>query len=126
MASMTAEEGVAALATAVNRGGRQADVADALGGEHGYLVNQLAYGFALGIMRKCRFALRGADEPVASCGSIMYPLATDPGEDAIARDDHPYHDGELTCNAVRGALVTLSGVGIHSNDWRAPLWWGWK
>lgn len=124
--SATAYGAVQMLGAAVNRGGRQADVAEAIGAEHGYLVNQIVYGIALGVIRKCRFALRSdATEPVASCGSIMYPLAVDPHEDKVARDDHPYHDGELTCNAVRGALVTLLGAGA-AVDWRDARCWIWK
>jgi hypothetical protein len=110
------------LSAAVNRGGRQADVAEALGSEHGYLVNQIVYGIALGVIRKAWFAFSAED--IKSCGDVMYLLAVDPGETKEARSDHPYHDGELSCNAIRGALVTL-GV-YNDGSWRQPESWIWK
>ncbi|HZL92303.1 MAG TPA: hypothetical protein VFB99_01625 [Vicinamibacterales bacterium] len=137
MNTAAAHGAVQMLAAAVNTGARQAGIAEALGSEHGYLVNQIVYGIALGVIRKCRFALRSDEsEPVASCGSIMYPLATDPGgreprpggasprEDKVARDDHPYHDGELTCNAIRGALVTLNCY--KDESWRRSTCYIWR
>jgi len=127
-------EAIVALARAVNRGSRQTDVADALGAEHGYLVNQIIHAIALGVIRKCRFALRSdVTEPVASCGDIMALLANGPNPDRdtpewivnrAARRDHPYHDGELTCNSVRGALVTLTCYDDES--WRRSTCWIWS
>jgi hypothetical protein len=124
MNTATAHAAILALSAAVNTGARQGGIAEALGSEHGYLVNQIVYGIALGVIRKCRFALRSDEsEPVASCGQIMYPLAIDPGETTVARSDHPYHDGELTCNAIRGALVTL---GVYSDEaWRRSTCYIW-
>lgn len=119
---------VTQLAAAVNRGGRQSDVAEALGAEHGYLVNQIVYAVAWGVMRKCRFAIDGA--LVKSCGDVMYPLAIDGQESRERRSDHPYHDGELTCNAVRGALVTLNEY-VQPGSMVTPSWqqsdsWIWR
>lgn len=112
------------LATAINRGMKQREIAGAIGREHGYLVNNLVYGVALGVIEKCRFALRtDKNEPVASCGEIDYALAIDPGETKEQKNDHPYHDGELTCNAVRGALITL-GV-YHNASWRSYFSYIW-
>jgi hypothetical protein len=121
-ASTDAIVSVEMLARAINHGGGQRDVAIALGGEHGYLVNQIVYGVALGAIRKCRFAISG--DAVTSCGDVMYMLATDPGETREQRDDHPYHDGELSCNAIRGALVTL-GV-AKDESWRRATCWIWS
>lgn len=121
----TAEKAVNDLARAMNTGGRQNDVADAIGSEHGYLVNQIVHGIALGVIRKCRSAVRSdPNEPVASCGQINYPLANGTDDTLEERIDHPYHDGELTCNAVRGALITLNSY--HNREWRSSHCYIWK
>lgn len=129
----TATEAVTDLAHAINRGGRQKDVAEAIRKEHGYLVNQIVYGIAMGVIGKCRFALPSTiGDPITTCGDAMMLLAIgenpERGSSAwsiqqIFRRDHPYHDGELTCNAVRGALVTL-GV-MTDKSWREPTNWIW-
>lgn len=132
--TMTAEQAIAELAHAVNRGGGQREVAEAFAHEHGYLGNQIAYGIALGVIGKCRFALH-SDGTVSRCGDVMMPLAlgrnpergTDEWtEEQEARMDHPYHDGEFTCNAVRGALVTLLGNDARTSVWRFETCWIWR
>lgn len=129
----TAYAAVQMLASAANRGGRQKDVADAIGAEHGYLVNQIVHGIALGVIRKCRMAIRFEREEVASCGQIMYLLANGPNYDRdtpewllnrAARRDHPYHDGELTCESIRGALITLNCY--DDGSWQRPTCWIWS
>lgn len=109
----------------------QKDIAAAVGAEHGYHVNNIVHGIALGVLRKARFAVNG--ENVKSCGDVMYLLANglnperyseEWDQQKIERQDHPYHDGEVSCNAIRGALITLNVY--HGMLWRKPECWVWR
>lgn len=119
---------VDALFHEINRGTEWREIGDAIGAEHGYLVNQFSQGWARGILRKCW--------PDKTCGQVMYLLANGPNFDhsqrttseylanQAARQDHPYHDGELTCNVVRAALLVFSITNWHASDAGMTYWRG--
>lgn len=103
-----AREAVDTLGHVVNGSTTWKHVGDAFGHEHGYLLQQIAYAMARGILLKCY--------SYKSCGDIMYLLAHGPNPERGTsdydaqkekRNDHPYHDGELTCDTVRAAVGIL-------------------
>ncbi len=107
----------------LNRGTDWRTIGDAIGAEHGYLVNTFSLGWARGILRKCW--------PDKTCGDVMSLLANGPNFDVdslewaanrIDRRDHPYHDGELNCNVVRAAMLVLNVTGWSPANNHLALW----